>query len=137
MQGDDYCSLASSGGGTVAAGDTKAFYRLVNRFPPTEKDYESTFARYERKGKFPPRWKKEDFRISRGLSSYDTEDGAKRQWEESTGDQRYIVRYWLPESHSELYERTFPRPGHYTLFAGKDELDPFLDQDFQVALPRR
>jgi hypothetical protein len=117
---------------------TKEFYRLVNHFPPRSADYESTYERYKRKGQgFPPSWTPAHHRMARGLSAYDAPEGAKRQWEESTGHQRFIVRYRLPADRADLYKRTGSRPGHHTLYGGEAELSKYLDPGYNVPLPKR
>ena len=114
--------------------ESRAFYRLVRSMPPRVRDYVSTHERYRVKGVFPPRWTAEDYRIARGLSAHDSEEGARRQWLEAPGGHRFIVRYWLPVLEHRLYERTFKTPGHYTLFGGQEVLEPYLDQTYRVRL---
>lgn len=113
---------------------TRAFYRLVRFVPPRATDYVSTFERYEAKGAFPARWTTEDYRISRGLSAFDSEQGARRQWVEVSSGHRYIVRYWLPVAEHRLYERTFKTPGHFTLYGGRAVLERYLDLAYHVRL---
>ena len=122
------------GGGIVTDPETRAFYRLVRFVPPRVRDYVSTYDRYEAKGAFPSRWTAEEYRIARGLSAYDSEEGARRQWLEAPGGHRFIVRYRLSALEPRLYERTFKTPGHYTVFGGQEVLEPYLDRTYHVRL---
>jgi hypothetical protein len=68
-----------------------------------------------------------------GLSAFESASRAREVAEQFPGRWRYIVRYDLPIGGSIRFRPTFG-DGHYTIWASKEELEPYLAPDFLVEI---
>ncbi len=107
-----------------------SLFRLSRAWPPDREDYLSLAD----KGK-PVRPPVTDEKVEAwtGLSCYESAERAGEVAAQFSGRWRYIARFDLPIDGSIRWRATFGH-GHYTIWATRDELDPFLAPDCHVQL---
>lgn len=96
----------------------RSFYRVAKRYPPNDREYLSA---QEKRGAPPPDFPEAVKESWDGLSSWDTEDGARSAALDVPHIGKVIVRYDIPEDGGITWTATEP-PGHYDLRGTKEEL---------------
>lgn len=107
-----------------------SLFRLANEWPPGDEDYRSL----KDKGRpVRPPITADKVEAWSGISSFDSADRAREVAEQFPGRWRYIVRYDLPAGSPVRWVQTFG-DGHYTIWATREKLEPYLALDYHEQL---
>jgi hypothetical protein len=93
-------------------------YRAVHTDPPTREDFTSAQAL----GIAPPNDDPEVVRTNNGISTFDSWERLSQQARRFRRIGSYMAEFVIPEGGPIIWERTFSRPGHYTVWGDPDYL---------------
>ncbi len=100
----------------------RSFYRVAKRHPPDDREYRTP---QDKHGDPPANKPDEEKRSWDGLSSFDSEEGARAAGQQFTHLGSLIVRYDIPEGAGITWTPSM-EPGHYDLRGDKEVLKRYL-----------
>lgn len=104
----------------------RSFYRAAKRFPPGDRE---CLGSQDKRGDPPPEYPDHVKQSWDGLSSWDSEEGARQAAKQAPHIGKLIVRYDIPEGIGVTWTPSMD-PGHDDLRGDKEALKRCLVADF-------